>query len=258
MSNVQFNHRNRPFVNPASKINKMFQETLNQIYPNAVAEAAFIEESYTWLNRLGFTMENTLACVGRCRDEVTNTLLYLVRAKWGEAFDFASLGGLFFAGKTGLGAAIAHAPTIYGRPRYLFLLMPHIGITQAGEIGKMLRPGQEKNTTACGALVAFQHEIASGSLDLTMDKIDIEQSLLKNRLANRLGEGVPDLKDLTELARQTALNDLEAAIKQVVDPTTADYAVLTGVQIHGPYGENFISPGRCFAVIEEKIIADHP
>ena len=78
------------------------------------------------------------------------------------------------------------------------------------------------------------------------DPEDVELSVLKQRLARRLefeghtdtSIGGLDLAELTRVAERTITSDLEFLIAKAVDPAKADYAVVTGVQIHN-WGQEF-------------------
>ena len=229
-------------------------EKLEQHFSGSCSEITFVARSFDLLSELGFSRENCIACVGRCRDELTRSLLHTIQTAWGSAFDLASLGGLFFAGTTGLGAAIHHAPTHFGRPRYLFFAFAHIGINDQGEFGRITRTGQAHESSACGALVAFQQELGRGSADLRLNPTDFEQSLLKQRLALHITDN-PDLVTLTKVAIQATTDDLEATIALTVDPAISDYAVLTGVQIHANKRQNYVWPLTTYAIINGQRIA---
>ncbi|MGE5239273.1 MAG: hypothetical protein ACM3ON_10755, partial [Chloroflexota bacterium] len=177
------------------------------------------------------------------------SLKALVQEAWGEAFNLSSLGGLFTAGKTGLLAAMHHAPRVSDKERYVFYAFPHVAIDGEGKIGVCRRKGITESV-ACGALNAFQKELAGGRVNLTIDNADIEQSLLKMRLFKEMPYGsVPDLLHLTLLTRQVVQADLEAELRAVVDMGRSDYAVITGVQVHGPDG-NYIWPSTSYAVVD--------
>lgn len=225
-----------------------YSEQLAQHFSGYCCETTFVARSFDLLNKLGFTAENCIACVGRCRDELTQPLLRTIQATWGSAFDFAALGGLFFAGTTGLEAVIAHAPTSFGRQRYLFFAFAHIGVNGRGDFGRIIRPNQTHESSACGALSAFQKELVTGSADLSLNPTDLEQSLLKQRLAPLVSD-TPDLVTLTKIALQATLDDLETAITLTVDPTISDYAVLTGIQLHTNSQQNYIWPFSNYATI---------
>jgi hypothetical protein len=131
--------------------------------------------------------------------------------------------------------------------------MPHIGIGNDGKLGACERPGLTGVSKACGALIAFHHDLLSGELDLTLAMHDIEQSLLKTRLVKLLEWGAtPDLGNLTKVAELAIRSDLEREIAATVDTNEVDYAVFTGVQIHAPGGQNFVWPNVSYAVVDGK------
>ncbi len=226
-----------------------FEEAIEHHFPGSVDEADYVKRSLTLLEPHGFTADNTIACVGTCRDELCLPLKGHVLDVWGEAFNFSSLGGLLTLGRTGFHAAHAHSPVDGGRTRHVYFCMPHIGIGPKGEVGSYLRPGMERMSTACGALVAVHKELSSGSLNLSLDMLDIEQSLLKNRMVRMLTWGeMPDLGSFTKLMEQAIKEDLEQEIVQTCDTDKTDYAVFTGVQIHGPDG-HYVCPRTSYAVV---------
>lgn len=226
-----------------------FQTTLDQHFPNAISEIKFVTQSSEWLYGLGFSAENSIASLSRCRDELTMPLLQKLRATWGELFDLSALAGMIFAGKTGFSAAIGHAPTMFERHRYLFFAFTHIGIAEDGTIGKHLRDGQDQPTLTCGALSALLADLQKGDLDTTIDAADLEQSLLRRRLAPAASQSSPDLVTLTKLAEQAISADLQQMIDLTVDSSKADYGVITGIQIHAAQQRNFISLATAHAVV---------
>jgi hypothetical protein len=231
-----------------------FESVVAEQFPGALREPEFVERSSRLLmEERGFLPTNTLACVGVCRDELSRTLPYAVQAVWGSPFTFSALAGLLFAGRTGFGAARSHAPIEDGRERYVFFVATHIGIGSDGELGACDRIGRPGRSHACGALCAFLGELESGRLDLRTDPVDIEQSLLKQRLLRELSFGrLPSLVDLTRAAYRAIVDDLEILIGQTLDPTEDDWAVLTGVQIHGVGNEPWFWPGTCYSMVENR------
>ncbi|MGE5239839.1 MAG: hypothetical protein ACM3ON_13685, partial [Chloroflexota bacterium] len=89
-----------------------YRMILGKHFDNVLEEAAFVGQTYRNLQDCGFNADNTIACVACCRDEISQSLKALVQEAWGEAFNLSSLGGLFTAGKTGLLAAMHHAPRV--------------------------------------------------------------------------------------------------------------------------------------------------
>jgi len=196
----------------------------------------------------GFHRSNTFACVSTCRDEIAKPLLDETNKVWGEVFDFSSLAGSLTLGKTGFAAASSHAPVIDGVERYIFIAMPHIAISARGEIGIVYREGRSAPSHACGALEAVLDEINQGKLHLQMEMDDIELSILKTKLFENLSYGEkPDLVRITKVTHDIILKDLERLIA-VADKDPFDYAILTGVLIHGPMETNYIWPHTFYTV----------
>jgi hypothetical protein len=227
-----------------------FHETLKANYPEAIPEADYVKSTQDALSVHGFNGDNTIACVGVCRDEITRSLVDRVQEAWGEAFNFSSLGGMLLLGKTGFGAAQHHSPVDGGRERYVYIAMSHVAICDKGDIGVCYRPGRPGASGACGALMAFRKELLGGALKLELDPNDMEQSILKQRLFRKIKFGnVPDLVSLTRIAYEVILDDLKLLLDLTVKTDVSDYAVLTGIQIHGPDKEQYIWPGEMYAVI---------
>ncbi|MFQ5931173.1 MAG: hypothetical protein ACE5MM_02075 [Nitrospiraceae bacterium] len=228
-----------------------FETALSHHFPSSLPASEFVRCSYEALRVHGFEASNTIACVSVCRDELTRPLAEDIQNTWGEAFNFSSLAGMIFLGKTGFLAAYHHAPNEDGRERYVYFALPHVAVSSDGEIGVCSRAGRKESSYACGALMAFRKELASGSLRLGLDADDLEQSLLKQRLSGKLkGGDIPDLVTLTKIAHHTCLDELERMIALTVDPTRSHYAVLTGIQIHGPDRRDFVWPGEAYAVVD--------
>ncbi len=228
-----------------------FQQFLHKIFPKVYSEEDFVKKTHHALVELGFSADNSIVSVCICRDEISQPFMTLVKDTWGDAFNLSSLGGMFFAGQTGLIAAMQHAPDKDGRERYIYFALPHIAMDMDGRLGVCRRKGKEEESNACGALGSFQKELAAGKLHLSMDEADPEQSLLKRRLLREIFYGhVPDLLELTKIAQKVVQKDLEHAVNTIINRSKSDYAMLSGIQIHGPEG-NYVWPGTCYAVVRD-------
>ncbi len=198
---------------------------------------------------------------------------------------------MFFAGKTGLSAAMHHAPIVGDKERYVYYAFPHVAIDADGKIGVCKRRGRKEKSSACGALNVFLKELSNppsytnnppipndksplppftkgglggilekggkgkGGLKRSAYKIDnddIEMSLIRMRLLKEIPYGhVPDLLELTKITQKVIQADLENALGKIVDTKKSDYALITGIQIHGP-NDNYISLSECYAVVNGK------
>lgn len=227
-----------------------FQSTLDQHFPGALPEPEFVARMTEQLVARGFRADNTLPCVGVCRDELCRTLSTTIQEHWAQAFKLSALAGMLFVGRTGFRAARSHAPIEDGRERYLFTAMPHIGIGENGEIGRCERIGRPGHSKACGALVSFLNELESGTVTTATDPLDVEQSLLKQRLIRELPWArVPTLIELTKAAQRAIADDLDQLIRDSLDDRRDDWAVLNGIQIQGPGNRPYTFPGFCYSVV---------
>ncbi len=212
----------------------------DRLLPGILPAEEYVARTAAAARAAGFASGDTLPVVATCRDELLVGFTELVDRAWGPHFPIGSLGGLVFAGISGLGAAVGHAPN-RGRRRVVLFVMPHVGIAGDGTVGMVRRPGQRAGSPACGPLVRFLREVRSGHLRLEYDRLDPEMSLLRTRLApGMLGGDVPDLLTLTASTRDAAVSD----IAEISDLTGGEGAavVLSGIIVHGPFGQEFVAP----------------
>jgi hypothetical protein len=226
-----------------------YAEKRRELFPEAIPVAAFVERTKTAIEPFGFEHGNALAMIAICRDELMFEARSLVERAWGPLFSLAGLAAMAFLGRTGLAAAEKHAPGGDGRRRFVVYALPHIGIDRGGVVGSCLRAGQTEPSSACGALVAFRDELVRGVLDVDLDPHDLELSLLRQRLLRNIPYGhVPDLVEMTELARDAILADLTELARQLERRGPTDLAVFTGIVIHGPEGD-WVAPARSYVHI---------
>ncbi|KIY94340.1 low-co2 inducible protein lcib, partial [Monoraphidium neglectum] len=157
-----------------------------------------------------------------------------------------------------------------GRERYVFFSFPHTAISATGDLGVISRPNRPGDSCACGALAKALKELQGEGLAPNCrvpgvhDPLDPEYSILKQRLARRIRYErmepiLMDLSDMTAVAERVITDDLEYLIEKCVDIEKADYAVVTGVQIHnwsdGLTNENFefVAPTKVYVVNKGQI-----
>lgn len=217
-----------PIVIPSPK------EWIAQNLEGSLPSKEYVRLTAQILSRQGLNPSNTVPCVGVCRDEMCQPIVDEIEAEWGDAFNMTSLGGMLTLGKTGLQAAMAHSPVDdNGREHYFFLAFPHISIDTAG-VGRCTRPGRNKPSKACGALAAFTNELSKGNVSTEADPLDPEYSYMKVALLDLIppSSTPPDLLEVTKVAAQASLDQLEQLVAATVDPKKADYAICVGVLVH--------------------------
>ena len=218
----------------------------------------FMAWSLWSLTSVGFRPINALALASLCRDELMTDVNAAIRRAWGSPFQLGALGGLSFAGRTGLQAALGHVPGEDGRHRFVVFVLPHIGVDLDGELGRVQRRGMMRESSACGALVGFRKQLLDGERDFELEERDAEQSLLRMRLCHALsncevGE-VPDLLSLTDLARRATVDDLHAFIDLARGREPVDVAYISGIVVHLPSGEDVIADVDAYVEIDDAVI----
>ncbi|WP_017304819.1 hypothetical protein [Spirulina subsalsa] len=228
--------------------NPRFHEAMREHFPGSLPMKDYIKTTYNQLKKYGFDTGKTIGMVSICRDEITDILMDEVIRYWGKTFNCCSLAGFVMMGRTGLAAATDHTPIIDGIRRFTFYAMPHIAISKNGEIGKVYRSGIDKASHACGALEAIVHELELGSLKLMTDMQDIEQSIIRQKIISALKYGdKPNLIEMTKLASRLISEDVELLLNSL-DSSVFNYAVMTGIQIHGPLDTHWIYPQDFYVV----------
>lgn len=232
--------------------NPVFYDTLQTHFPGSLPMADYIKKTYKTLNSYGFDKGKTIGMVAICRDEITDILIDEVIKYWGKTFNCCSLAGFVMMGRTGLAAATDHTPIIDGIRKFTFYAMPHIAISKNGEIGKVYREGIQKASHACGALEAIVKELQSGHLQLMTDMQDIEQSIIRQKILSTIKYGdKPDLVEITKLASKIISQDVDKLLTDL-DNSIFNYAVMTGIQIHGPMDTHWIYPQDFYVVLSDS------
>ncbi|GAA6615641.1 hypothetical protein [Scytonema sp. NUACC26] len=228
-----------------------FHQTVRSHFPGTLPLESYMSKTYECLSSHGFVDENTMGMVAICRDEIADPLFDAVVKYWGKTFNCCSLAGFVTMGKTGLAAATDHTPIFDGLRRFTFYAMPHIAISRYGEIGKVYRQGLDKPSHACGALEAIVKELELGCLNLETDMQDIEQSIVRQKIISTLQYGAkPDLVEITKLACQIISKDLEKLLR-TLNSSVFNYAVMTGIQIHGPLETQWVYPQNFYVIGSE-------
>ena len=106
-----------------------------------------------------------------------------------------------------------------------------------------------------------------GGHDPLVQEFSILKSLIARRIKKEQGDAsTMGLVGITKVAERVITNDLEYLISKAVNPKKADYAVVTGVQIHNWAADleddrvpsmEFVAPARAYVVTNgEKVDID--
>lgn len=148
-----------------------------------------------------FDISRMLMATSFCSDEVNKPHASFFSMLLGP-FIMGGLGGLPFAGITGMTAFAHHIPD--GGSAFVFY-GPHIGIKDDGTLGEVWRPGQQKAGKSCGALMNALSRFENPDYKPVPSENDFQQYFLEKSLINNR-EQILKSKDpawaITELTYQ--------------------------------------------------------
>lgn len=156
------------------------EELVLSKYPNALSgEHAAIKCKDYAVDTCGSVLNKMLFATSVCSDDINVSADFT--PFFTRSFMLGGLGGLPYAGVTGMEAFSQHIPD--GGDAFIFY-GPHIGITDDGELGKMRRPGQRELTDSCGSLMLALNRMQQTEEIYVpyMKTHDYQQTLLENTL----------------------------------------------------------------------------
>jgi hypothetical protein len=135
-------------------------KNVSPYYPNAVASRYYIESFLDFAReQLGLGEDQVGFLTSICSDDLNN--VGMPETEMVGPFVQGGLDGYPFAGITGLGAFSHHIP----EPGVALMFFgPHVGITDDGQVGKVIRPGQPSPSDCCGAAAAALRDLEAGKI----------------------------------------------------------------------------------------------
>jgi hypothetical protein len=197
-------------------------------------------------------ISKALMATSVCSDDINVPSTTFFNVLFGP-FIMGGLGGLPFAGQTGMTAFAHHIPD---QGSAFIFYGPHIGITLDGELGKMYRPRQEQTGNSCGALMLALSRIQDSKYEPVINDDDyqqmkLEQSLLPYR-EQVLSSENPQ-KAITEATYEIIDKKIHDHLKACKDEFHVDkVALLGGIIINTDYGLDDYFDARNFEVIDVK------
>lgn len=270
---VRTKNRARFLTRPMKVRSKHHLQTVQNVFPGAdfVDVFTFNVQNALASPEIGIQPSDAIAICGLSRDASTNAFQAYIDSYFGASFNAHGLGGLWNMGQIGMKGAFSHSPLVNGKERYVFFAMPHIAINANGTVGEISRPGRS-GSSACGALIECMNALKSTknsdwksliSPDSWKADANPEFTTLLSKLARRMRGTPAERIDLISVTKETLgliEDDLNKLIRNTVDTKKADYAVVTGIQVHSSADEvtdeepvlEFIVPGKAFAVVNNK------
>jgi hypothetical protein len=237
---------------PVAQASSTFEDSL-AYFPGALPSSVANSRVVSVLRQRGFRPDNTVMGSSLCSDEINEAPGSLVPLLQRElvrsgVFHLGGLGGLPFVGISGLDALVDHCP---GK---LFLVFgSHVGISETGVVGKILRIGMKQETSACGAAVAAYNAIlASNAKKKEANALDSQEDYIVNKLGPKLGalQGKDDnevIAHVTRIMYDLVYELLKKELDQVASQSDfwneiSEVVLLGGVVVNRGAGEDHFQP----------------
>ena len=137
-------------------------EKLKVFFPNAVSSSDFILNTYKTVTPYDLTPDQIMLAHSICSDDV-NAIEYPKEGKQMLGpFNLGGLNGYPFTGLTGMSAFAHHVPE---EGAAMVFYAPHIGVNENGELGKIIRVGQNEESSCCGATVLALNRLANDQIE---------------------------------------------------------------------------------------------
>ncbi|WP_053183998.1 hypothetical protein [Sunxiuqinia dokdonensis] len=157
---------------------------IRTLFPDAAPFEQVLEGYFQLMTQAhGLDVDQTIAAVSLCPDELNNPVIEKIRELFGHVFHLGGLTGYPFTGETGFNAFGDHIPD--AGTAFIFF-GPHLGITE-NSLGYVHRPGQARDTLSCGAAFgAYQMLLNGQQLGTEQQADDYQQTRVRQMLAPKL------------------------------------------------------------------------
>ncbi|TXT67586.1 MAG: hypothetical protein BAJALOKI1v1_50026 [Promethearchaeota archaeon] len=232
----------------------------------------FIETIKADLSENQFLRRNSRLVFSVCPDDVNrlealDTIEDALKENYDGEFHLGGLGAYPMGGVSGIIAASHHPPDniIDGNRiggNLIFFISPHLGIIEKEEFlyGKIVRPGQQKITNSCGAMMGFlgalkeagsaeSFQIAPDPNDLDPTRIALHNALIQNYadtlnhiliLQNENQQIIDMFKLNYNLVASKAKKMIETFLQIEKDHFEGNIALIGGITVNTPAGDHFI------------------
>ncbi|MEM7656822.1 MAG: hypothetical protein AAF399_11890 [Bacteroidota bacterium] len=234
-------------------LQRKFDQLVKGLFPNAMDAK---DTSIHYLGKMQIEhkldISKVLMATSVCSDDINVPSTTFFNVLFGP-FIMGGLGGLPFAGQTGMTAFAHHIPD---EGSAFILYGPHIGLTLEGELGKMYRPRQEDTGNSCGALMLALDRLQDQGYSPTITDDDyqqmkLEESLLPHR--TQILDSENPAKAITETAYDLIHEKIHHHLKTCKNEFHVDkVTLLGGIIINTDYGLDDYFDARNFEVIELK------
>ena len=234
-------------------LQRKFDEVVKSYFPNAKDAK---DTSIHYLGRMqiehNIDISKVLMATSVCSDDINVPSTTFFNVLVGP-FIMGGLGGLPFAGQTGMTAFAHHIPD---EGSAFIFYGPHIGITLDGDLGKMYRPRQEDTGNSCGALMLALSRFGDAAYRPVLNDDDYQQMKLEESLLSYREEIMDSdnkAQAITEATYKIIDKKIHDHIKSCKDEFPVDkVTLLGGIIINTDYGLDDYFDAKNFEVIDLK------
>lgn len=234
-------------------LQRKFDKVVKEHFPNAMDAK---DTSIHYLGKMQIehqiNISRVLMATSVCSDDINVPSTTFFNVLFGP-FIMGGLGGLPFAGQTGMTAFAHHIPD---EGSAFIFYGPHIGITLEGDLGKMYRPRQEQTGNSCGALMLALSRLADGGYAPVLNDDDYQQMKLEESLLP-YREQVLDSENPEKAITEATYEIINQKIHDHLKSCKGEFhiekvALLGGIIINTDYGLDDYFDARNFEVIDVK------
>lgn len=234
-------------------LQRKFAKVVANYFPNAMDAK---DTSIHYLGKMQLEkkidISKVLMATSVCSDDINVPSTTFFNMLFGP-FIMGGLGGLPFAGQTGMTAFAHHIPD---EGSAFIFYGPHIGITLDGVLGKMYRPRQDRAGNSCGALMLALSRLKDPKYKPELNEDDYQQMRLEQYLLpyreEILDSEIPE-KAITEVTYTLIDHKIQAYVRACKHEFQVDkVTLLGGIIINTDYGLDDYFDARHFEVIDLK------
>lgn len=235
---------------------------VRRIFPHAVDAKLFTARVAEVISADGIKSNKVLLGFSTCPDEI-NRVVTAFHAHYGaKQFPLGGLTGIPFTGETGF-RAYAHHVAVHGGA-LLVLYGPHIGISDDGAPGKVIREGQEDESTTCGAAMAFLEKIQSAAkksrqYSPSARPLDMQQAafeMLMLPFSERIVSAEEPAVELTNLNYEVINMQIHQILESVIQGIHSPIYLAGGIMINTSPGNTQYFEPRHFQKFEHGNMKD--
>ncbi len=234
-------------------LQRKFAEIVKSYFPDAMDAK---DTSIHYLGKMqlehNIDISKVLMATSVCSDDINVPSTTFFNVLFGP-FIMGGLGGLPFAGQTGMTAFAHHIPD--DGSAFIFY-GPHIGITLDGDLGKMYRPRQEQTGNSCGALMLALSRFHDADYTPTINDDDYQQMKLEESLLpyrEQILDSEHQEKAITEATYEIIDKKVHEHLRSCKDEFPVDkVTLLGGIIVNTDYGLDDYFVAKNFEVIDVK------